>query len=194
MKARRVTLLRVFVGLLCLATASPIAGFLWIFISFEIELSTREKEARRMTPEAATQLIEDAKRFAALHAKDDEYFNIGKLELQQIHLPESIKKLEPRRIVGQKDHIAISLIHRVIISVTSYLRFRKSHRRFESEKKLRVSDCGHKWQDRSIQVQKEPGCWKDSSASVTPHSAFIPNKAAPHCPPQSWQGATALEA
>ncbi len=66
-----------------------------------------------MTPEAATQLIEDAKRFAALHAKDDEYFNIGKLELQQIHLPESIKKLEPRRIVGQKDHIAISLLFMV---------------------------------------------------------------------------------
>ena len=109
-KARKVTPLRVFVGLLCLATAYPIADFLWIFISFEIELSTREKEARRMTPEAATQLIEDAKRFAALHANDHEYFNFGEIELQRLRLPDSIKKLEPRRIVGQKDHIVISLL------------------------------------------------------------------------------------
>jgi hypothetical protein len=110
MKNKKIAISLLIAGLVCHQNVMPAITFMWEAVSFERQLSIRENEARKMPPEVAIQIINDAKHFAQLHTKDKNSFDYRISKTQSVELPESIQKLQPRRIAGEKNRIMISLL------------------------------------------------------------------------------------
>ena len=110
MKNKRIVIVFVLVGLVSLPFSIPAVAFIWEAVTFGIELNFRESEARNMEPEVALKIIEDARQFAVLQSKEKDHFDYRRNQFDTIALPDSIKRLKPRYIYGDKDRIVISLL------------------------------------------------------------------------------------